>query len=54
MERLAFRGRVAGKHEASAAKKLKAVMDFPVLVVLVFTVPFPFIGLVCSNLLSLI
>lgn len=53
MERVAACGGVVGKCEASEERQLKAKRDFTFIMVLMFTVPFHFISLVCNNLLSL-
>lgn len=53
MEKVAACGAVVGKCEASEERQLKAKRDFTFIMVLMFTVPFHFISLVCNNLLSL-
>lgn len=53
MERLAACGGIVGKCEASEEKQLKAKRHFTFIMVLMFTVPFHFIRLVCNSLVSL-
>jgi len=39
---------------SKCSEVVKTIMDFTFVMVLIFTVPFHFVGLVCNDLLSLI